>query len=301
MHFFLPRENIPKNQTMSLIIGRPRVTIRGIRRARTSRYFWCQNCHRSVRINVSTNIFETCMCPYCFHELHLDLDMTRPSPVITGLRSLDALARLLDPSPRPRQNAAFGRRLELGVSEVGNGGPFQQAGITLVGPPRPPRLISPPFEEVLNELVGGMARQNDLQPGPPPAPVAAVSAIEALLPRVKLTQKHLDDDPSCPVCKEDFELGGEVRQMPCKHFYHFDCIVPWLSIHNTCPVCRYELQYTYDNYVLEDFRDDEGFHFEDLTNGLINWLWNRLFFFWPFRALSSWAQRYLNFEDSTPY
>ncbi|KDP24313.1 hypothetical protein JCGZ_25609 [Jatropha curcas] len=45
----------------------------------------------------------------------------------------------------------------------------------------------------------------------------------------------------CAICKDEVLEGEKVNKLPCCHYYHGDCIVPWLRIRNTCPVCRYEL------------------------------------------------------------
>lgn len=41
----------------------------------------------------------------------------------------------------------------------------------------------------------------------------------------------------CPVCKEDYSVEERVRQLPCNHLFHNDCIVPWLEQVRTS-VCR---------------------------------------------------------------
>ncbi|KAL0377554.1 UNVERIFIED_CONTAM: E3 ubiquitin-protein ligase MP [Sesamum radiatum] len=33
----------------------------------------------------------------------------------------------------------------------------------------------------------------------------------------------------------------EVKEMPCRHRFHADCIDKWLGIHGSCPVCRYNM------------------------------------------------------------
>lgn len=93
-------------------------------------------------------------------------------------------------------------------------------------------FVGPDLDELILQLTADTGRR-----GPPPAPRPAINA----LPTVKITQKRLQGELECAVCQEKFELGVKAREMPCKHLYHSDCIVPWLEQHNTCPVCRREL------------------------------------------------------------
>ncbi|KAG2674604.1 hypothetical protein I3760_13G144300 [Carya illinoinensis] len=90
-------------------------------------------------------------------------------------------------------------------------------------------------ERRLQELIEQLSA-NDRR-GPPPAPRSSIDA----MPTIKITQAHMHTDSHCPVCQDRFDLGSEAREMPCKHFYHSDCIVPWLVQHNSCPVCRLEI------------------------------------------------------------
>ncbi|XP_021911433.1 RING-H2 finger protein ATL47-like [Carica papaya] len=71
---------------------------------------------------------------------------------------------------------------------------------------------------------------------------AAKSAIEALQ---KFVYDEQDDDckskQQCTICIEDFVRGSELNKMPCSHLFHSNCIVEWLQVNHTCPLCRYPL------------------------------------------------------------
>ncbi|GLJ07877.1 hypothetical protein SUGI_0076060 [Cryptomeria japonica] len=62
--------------------------------------------------------------------------------------------------------------------------------------------------------------------------------VEALL-TVIISAFHVDDGLFCGVCREDFTMGEEVCEIPCRirHVFHSECIRPWLERHNTCPLC----------------------------------------------------------------
>ncbi|KAL5552316.1 hypothetical protein UlMin_002492 [Ulmus minor] len=45
----------------------------------------------------------------------------------------------------------------------------------------------------------------------------------------------------CSICLDDFEIGSEAKQMPCKHRFHSGCILPWLELHSSYPICRFQL------------------------------------------------------------
>ncbi len=65
-------------------------------------------------------------------------------------------------------------------------------------------------------------------------PVHRVSSEEAM----EDTQLGANDQPQCNVCLGPYELGDEVRTLPCRHKYHKQCIDPWLRTNAICPICK---------------------------------------------------------------
>jgi len=58
-----------------------------------------------------------------------------------------------------------------------------------------------------------------------------------------LTEKTIDSEEHltevCTVCMFNYEMGDPVKYLPCKHFFHVGCIVPYLSNYGqACPVCK---------------------------------------------------------------
>lgn len=67
---------------------------------------------------------------------------------------------------------------------------------------------------------------------------AALKAAIESLPRVTVTAEE-ESYKACSICMEEFDIGSEAREMPCKHRFHSGCIEKWLRLRGSCPLCRY--------------------------------------------------------------
>ncbi|KAI3960580.1 hypothetical protein MKX01_003754 [Papaver californicum] len=88
------------------------------------------------------------------------------------------------------------------------------------------------YEALLQNLV---ETEGSVIRGAPPASKSAVLGLEDVVIGVK------EEGLVCAVCKESMPVGEKAKKLPCEHSYHGDCIVPWLSTRNSCPICRFEL------------------------------------------------------------
>ncbi|KAJ0440920.1 putative transcription factor C2H2 family [Helianthus annuus] len=90
------------------------------------------------------------------------------------------------------------------------------------------------------EMFFGQFADSDVVPssGRPPASKTAVVSLSTVV----VTQEDaVNDNALCAVCKDGMVVGEMATQLPCGHRYHGECILPWLAVRNTCPVCRHEL------------------------------------------------------------
>ncbi|KAK7251128.1 hypothetical protein RIF29_34056 [Crotalaria pallida] len=209
--------------------------------------YFCYECNRTVSITPSSDL----TCPNCnsgfVEEVETPIPQPQPFsftyefgggddlPSLFGARSpfgdaSDAFNPLVFLQNYIQTLRAGGANVQFVIDNSASGDPLRL--------PTNLNLGDYFFGPGLEQLIQHLAENDPNRYGTPPASKSAVEG----LPNVAVTEELLASDSSqCAVCKDTFELQEIAKQLPCKHIYHSDCILPWLELHNSCPVCRYEL------------------------------------------------------------
>ena len=235
--------------------------------------FFCYQCNRTVNISISVSSAADPFCPLCSGGFLEEYD--EPVPTLPpNLNPESGFFPMADPfstllpllfgssSAPPSSNPSFfGPRSTENQHQPQGGGAFDPVSFlqnhlqhlrssgthvqfVIENHPSDPSNRIPGnlgdyfFGPGLEQLIQQLAENDPNRYGTPPASKSAVDG----LPTVKVTKDMLRSEMNqCAVCMDEFEDGGDVKQMPCKHVFHQDCLMPWLELHNSCPVCRFEL------------------------------------------------------------
>ncbi|PIA54699.1 hypothetical protein AQUCO_00900931v1 [Aquilegia coerulea] len=264
--------------------------------ASTGFSYWCYSCNHFVRINEIEQSITCSDCHGGFIEQinnppfsNSSSSSSRSPNQDSQPRQFPAAAMFMLGTPRPnsdlnteirrsrRSRGGGGDRssfnpvivLRGGPSDSGNGegngerGSYELyyddgagSGIQPLPASMSDFLMGSGFDRLLDQLsrigIDGVGQFEQQQHHPP----ASKAAIESM-PIIEIGSSHVRDESHCAVCKEEFEFGTEAREMPCKHIYHSDCILPWLSMRNSCPVCRHELPVAERNSSVSTGSHDE--------------------------------------------
>tara|TARA_A100001015_G_C14751000_1_gene617544 strand:+ start:55 stop:720 length:666 start_codon:yes stop_codon:yes gene_type:complete len=70
------------------------------------------------------------------------------------------------------------------------------------------------------------------------APKGATDTLINTLPVQTISECLNEGEKTCPVCLNDMDIGDQVRNLPCQHLFHKDCVDEWLRVNASCPTCR---------------------------------------------------------------
>lgn len=100
-------------------------------------------------------------------------------------------------------------------------------------------------QEALDRIITQLMEANPQSNAAPPASEEALK---------KLRRKAVDQDmlkgeskTECTICLDEMKVGDEAVFLPCKHWFHDECVTLWLKEHNTCPICRTPIESNNDD------------------------------------------------------
>ena len=88
-------------------------------------------------------------------------------------------------------------------------------------------------ENIFEQLFSRMGHSEDAQSQ------ASTGCSEEYI--ASLPEKNATKEDTCYICLEPCKEGKDSVELPCKHAFDRDCLSTWLKDHDSCPVCRAQL------------------------------------------------------------
>ena len=70
-------------------------------------------------------------------------------------------------------------------------------------------------------------------------------------------------EKKCSICLLKYQKPDILKEFPCDHIYHKNCILKWLNNSNICPLCKYDITNDVNKIELKNSNDDENKEEED--------------------------------------
>ncbi|KAK9477897.1 hypothetical protein V1514DRAFT_332798 [Lipomyces japonicus] len=90
-------------------------------------------------------------------------------------------------------------------------------------------------QQELDQIITDLMERTQGMNRPAPADETAIAS----LPSRILSESEVGGE--CAICKDDYAEKETVTVLPCAHLFHPPCIKHWLSISDSCPICRHPL------------------------------------------------------------
>ncbi|KAH8889809.1 hypothetical protein GQ53DRAFT_825221 [Thozetella sp. PMI_491] len=111
-------------------------------------------------------------------------------------------------------------------------------------------------QEALDRIITQLMEANPQSNAAPPASTEALANLE----KKPLDEKMIgsDEKVECTICIDEVSKGEDVTVLPCKHFFHPECVTMWLKEHNTCPICRTPIEQRDENNAQNNNSNNNG-------------------------------------------
>ena len=65
-------------------------------------------------------------------------------------------------------------------------------------------------------------------------------------------------EKKCSICLIKYKKPDILKEFPCNHIYHKNCILKWLDHSNICPLCKYDISKDVNNIEIKNLNEEEN-------------------------------------------